>query len=532
MSCMSRVVIALVLIAANAFAADHWIEYKIGPFRVISDAGDKAARDRLDEMEQLRHVLGVLLGKDTMTVGGPTSGELKTVWPIDVVLFANSKTHAPHQLSKPFIDGGSSMLGAWPADVPLSHEMLRALTRMLIDENAGVMPDAVEVALCDVFSTIKTNGPRVSIGAAPPANELPENRKREWAKMQMLVTLGDYSGKLRVYLNNLQGGGDLGLATRNAFDMTPAKLDSIVEAYISAGKFAAVPMSGEAIDPNRDFIEKQMDKAAVDAIMAELAANEKNFPPDSPRGLLAQATIASYQMAIKANPRWGEPHFRMAQLQSNPAQRIAELKNAATLDPRNVLYWQTLAEAQTSANLYADAQKSWTAAMKAAPTEPERAHVCGRLASIWMRSSPNGRNLKKKRIAEEQARELQRIKEASAAEVHQAEARINQQQGKFESNQKPVPWWDNPTGEKVSGKLMRVDCLTGGAMRLTITQDSGGTIRLLIRDPLKLTVSNVTGQAKFVCGIQKPIHTIKLIYTPDADAKLNTMGDVQMVELH
>ena len=77
---MSRIAVALALIAANAFAADHWIEYKIGPFRVISDAGDKAARDRLDEMEQLRHVLGVLLGKDTMS-RRPHDDGLKTVWP-------------------------------------------------------------------------------------------------------------------------------------------------------------------------------------------------------------------------------------------------------------------------------------------------------------------------------------------------------------------------------------------------------------------------------------------------------------------
>src|ERR1700761_4899371 len=117
---MYRLAFALSLIASNAFAADHWIEYKIGPFRIVSDAGDKAARDRLNEMEQLRHVLGVMLGKDTMAIGGPTSGALQTVWPIDVVLFSNSKQYAPHALDRPFIEGGSSMIGAWPADVPLS----------------------------------------------------------------------------------------------------------------------------------------------------------------------------------------------------------------------------------------------------------------------------------------------------------------------------------------------------------------------------------------------------------------------------
>ena len=86
MNWMYRAVLAFALMAAPGFAADHWIEYRIGPFRIISDAGDKTARDRLDEMEQLRHVLGVLLGKDTLAVGGPSAGELKTVWPIDVVL--------------------------------------------------------------------------------------------------------------------------------------------------------------------------------------------------------------------------------------------------------------------------------------------------------------------------------------------------------------------------------------------------------------------------------------------------------------
>jgi hypothetical protein len=531
MNWMYRAVLAFVLMIAPAVAADHWIEYRIGPFRIISDAGDKAARDRLDEMEQLRHVLGLMLGKDTLAIGGPTAGELKTIWPVDVVLFSTSKAYAPHALKRAFVEGGSAMLGAWPADTPLSHEMLRALTRMLIDENSGVMPDAVEVALCDLFSTIKTNGPKVSVGAPLPAGELDADRMREWAKMHMLATLPDYSGKLRVYLNNLQGGGDLGMATRNAFDMQPAKLNTLVDAYLQAGHFAPVPMSGEALDPRRDFIEKQMDQAAVDAVLAELAAAGKNFPPESPRGLLAKGTIASYELAIKANPRWGEPHFQMAQIQSVPAQKMAELKIAATLEPRNVGYWQTLAEAQTLANLYQDAAKSWTAAMKAAPTEPERA----RLRQVRLdleEKRAEWEAAEKKRIAEEQARELQRIKDSAAAEVHTAEAATNKQLGEFKSNQKPVAWWDAPTGDKVAGKLTRVDCLTGGAMRLTINIDGGGTIRLLIRDPRKLSVNDVSGEAKFVCGPQRTARIIRTVYTPNADAKMNTVGDVLVVELH
>ncbi len=529
---MYRYVLALFLLASTASAADHWIEYRIGPFRVVSDAGDKAARDRLNELEQLRHVLGGLLGKDSLAVGGPSLVELKTIWPIDVVLFSNAKTYAPHALPKPLIEGGSAMLGSWTAAQPLSHDMLRAVTRMLIDENAGVMPDATETALCDLLSTIKANGPRVSVGAPLPAGELAPDRLHEWAKMQMVVTTPEYGSKVRVYLNNLQGGGDLGMATRNAFEMTPAKMNALVDDYVRTGHFETASMSGEALNPNRDFIEKPLEKPAVDALLAELAAGGKDFPPESPRGLVAQGTMASYELAIKANPRWGEPHFRMADLQSNPLARIAELKNAATLEPRNVEYWQTLAEAQTIANLYADAEKSWTAAMKAAPTDAERARIRQvRLDLDEKRAEWEA--AEKKRIAEEQARELQRIKNAAAAEVHAAEAAVNKQAGEFKSTQKPVAWWDDPTGEKAEGKLARVDCLTGGSMRLTINLDGGRSIRLLIRDPKKISVRSAgeaRNEAKFVCGAARNAQRIRVVYTINAEAKLNTVGDVAMVE--
>ena len=564
MNWMHRVVLLTLLLARFAPAADHWIEYRKGPFRIISDAGDKAARDRLNEMEQLRYVLGGLLGKNTGALGGPSASELQTVWPIDVALFSNAKEYAPHTLDKPFIEGGSAMLGAWTADVPLSHDMLRALTRMLIDENAGVMPDAIETALCDLFSTIKVTGPKILVGAPLPAGEIPPSkpaaggvdRMREWARMHLLVTTLEYRGKLRVYLNNLQGGGDVGLATRNAFDMTPAKLDAMVDAYLQAGHFEAVPIIGESLNPNRDFVEKPMDQQAVDAWMVELAAGGKDFPPESPRGLLADPTIASCEMAMKANPRWGEPHFQLAELLSDPAARLRELKTATTLEPRNAAYWRMLAEAQTVEHLYADAEKSWNAAIRAAPDESERARTRKIRVDVSEKRA-DFETSEKKRIAEEQARELQRIKDATAAEVHAAEKAINQQAGEFKSNQKPVPWWgDDPNGDKVAGKLARVDCLTGGAMRLTINIDGGGVIRLLIRDPAKLAVhasdspkpapgkssAQASGsvpsqasnqpfaQAKFVCGVQRVAQKIRVVYNINADAKLNTVGDVAMVE--
>jgi hypothetical protein len=56
-----RTAFLIALLASAASAAD-WTEYRMGPFRVISNAGDRAARERLTQMEQTRHVLAGMLG--------------------------------------------------------------------------------------------------------------------------------------------------------------------------------------------------------------------------------------------------------------------------------------------------------------------------------------------------------------------------------------------------------------------------------------------------------------------------------------
>ena len=164
---MYRLVLAAFL-AVFASGA-NWVEYRVGPFHIVSDAGDKAARERLNELEQLRHVLGVMIGKDSLSVGGPSTSKLDTVWPIQIFLFANAKEYGPHALKQPLIEGGSALLGARSADAPLPRDLLRLLTRMLIDQNAGRMPDAMETALCDLLSTLKATGTKVMIGAPLPA---------------------------------------------------------------------------------------------------------------------------------------------------------------------------------------------------------------------------------------------------------------------------------------------------------------------------------------------------------------------------
>jgi hypothetical protein len=513
----------LCVMAGFAAGADKWIDYRMGPFHVISDAGDKQAREKLNQIEQLRYSLGTQLGKVGMGKDG-----LVTMWPIDIILFANQREYLEHTPGKPFIDGGSATLSAWSGDTPLPREWLAALTRMLIDENSGRMPDSIETALCDLFSTIKVNNTKVSLGAPLPEGELQGARLRAWAKMQMLATLPDYSGKLRVYLNNIQQTGDEGVAVRNAFGMTAAQLDVKLDAYVKAGKLEATTTGGEPLNPEHDFVEKPVEKAWIDGVFGELAAGGKNFPRGSPRGLVEQNTLTSLELAIKANPNWAEPHFKLAQIETDSVAKMKDLKAAAALDPRNASYWQSLAEAQAAADDYEGAGKSWSLAEKAAKDEPERAKI--HLAKLALDAArADFTEAEKKRRAEEAARDLERVKAAAAAEVHAAEAaanaRLNAGRGEHLA---PQPWWDEPTGQKVEGKLIRVDCLNG-PLRLTIQKDGGAVAKVAVRDLKKLTV-NGANEAKFGCGVAKPVRKIRLTYEAKPDAKLGTLGDVLVVE--
>jgi hypothetical protein len=512
-----RRIFALTLLAASANAAE-WVEYRSGPFHVFSDAGDRAARERLTQLEQLRYVLGTMLGK----------GELNTIWPIDLVLFANQKEYGPHALPQPLTDGGSATLAAWPSDTALPRDLLRAITQRLLEDNAGRMPDELENGIDDLFSTIEVNATHVKIGAPLPSGELTGERLRGWAKMQMLATQPEFSGKLRTYLNNMQNAGEEDQAARNAFDTTAAKLAAQADAYLKAGKFEAVPVSGKALNPNRDFIEKNIDRATVDALLADLTAGGKSFPRDSPRGLLAKNTIPALELAIRANPKWAEPQFKIAALEPDPARKIAHLKIAASLAPRNSIYWQTLATAQAAANLFADAEKSWTAAERAAGNPTERAQIHRAKLSL-QEGRAEFEAAEKRRQQEEEARDLQRIKNSAAAEIRAAEQAANQRMSSNAGNVNgALPWFGDPNGQNVSGTLMRVDCLNG-PLRLTI-QQAGFPIRLLIRNPKQLTVAADSGQADFACGVQKPARKIEVRHDGKADAKFGTLGDISVVK--
>ena len=124
----------VVLLTVSSVWGAGWTEYQSGSFRIVSDAGERAARTRLIELEQLRHGLEAFLGKT----------DIETVWPIEIVLFLNQRDYAPHALPQPLVAGPDATLGAWMAETPLPHDLLREITRQLIEDNAGRMPETVK----------------------------------------------------------------------------------------------------------------------------------------------------------------------------------------------------------------------------------------------------------------------------------------------------------------------------------------------------------------------------------------------------
>jgi len=506
---MYRSALIALLLATSAFAAD-WTEYRMGPFRVISNAGDRPARERLTEMEQTRHVLAGMVGKP----------DLQTVWPIVLVLFPNQKEYGPHAVPEPFVPGGSSDVSAWAADTPQPLDWRREILRRLLADNAGPLSDVTVTALEDLFSTIEVNATHVKLGTRPPS--LPADRERAWAKIQLLATNPEYAGRFRVYLGNLQQGSEDSVAAHNGFDLTLDELNRRVDAYFRAGAFEASPVSGEALNPNRDFIEKRLTQPEVDAWLGELKAAGKAFPPESPRGLLAKGSRADLEQAAKANPRWAEPHVKLAALETNALAKVAQLKTATTLAPNSSSYWQALAEAQAAANQPTDAAKSWIAAEKTAPSESERARI------RQIRVDAEQRRIEfelanRKREADERAQELQNVKDAATAEVRAAEAKANREQGGLKSGATPVPFSQVYGGETITGTLLQVECLNG-PRRLTI-QKAAGTVKVLIRGTEGLKPTD------FACGAQKPPRQVMVTHDSKADAQLGTIGNVQTYEL-
>ncbi len=541
---------------ATLLGADHWIRIRSGPFEVMTSAGENDARQTMFDAEEFRSAVESLIGKQDST----------TVWPIRIIVVKNARDGAA--LPGTIAMGRDSWMSVAVAGQPLSSAWKIACARILIDNNTGRIPTGIENGMIVLLSTLGIDGTHLTIGTPPP----PAERTRDWARMHLLATRPEYRMGMRILLSNLTNGGDYEAACHNAFGKTAAEMDKRVDQYFAAGQFEAVPFPGRALS-DRDFTVRDVEAydgqiAMADLLLADPAKqaeakraysalagaeaqegiallalrNKATDAPNlfeaatkagstNPRAWLGTGTNAGAIKAIELNPRWADPHIRLAELGTAPNVTAAELGKAAALEPRNSALWQRAALAYEAANEFTEAGKAWSRAELAAGTPADKKRI--RDAHVENeKKRADFAAAERKRIADEQAAELERIKSAEMAEIKAAEEKANREMAK----NGPMPskveqWWDGPNGpaQTVSGTLTRIDCLGGGRSRWIVETAPKKSVALLVEDPSKIVISG-SGEVQVGCGPQRPARKLTVEYSPVRDAKLKTAGQVQTVE--
>lgn len=548
----------LLLLPALFGAEERWTEFRSGPFQVLTNGADRNAREVLAQLDQVGYLLGTNLARP----------ELKTIWPIRVLVF---KTPQPVQLPALARD---ACLGAVSGNA-VPPPFLREVVRLLIEANAGRMPASIERGVADFYSTAQVSATKITLGQ-PPAE-----RNQDWARLDLLVTSPDYLGtnKLRVLLYNLQQGSDPDPAFRNGFGKSAAQIDRQAAAWLAAGSFPTITISGRPLNPVRDYAPRPVEAITAAVALADLKLAAGGDAASAYRALVGRApaavheglglaalkgrrgdeariefeaatvagstsarawlesarlnpdplkAAAALQKATELNPNWAEPFVLLAERESDPSRKLNWLKKAAALEPRNAERWRAVAELYQRHNQYLEAAKAWSAAEAASVDDAQRKQMIeSRLAIDEKRLAYQ--DAERKRLEEERQRDLQKVKDASLAQVRAAEERANRVNRRQNPEGKVVPWWggEAPSG-KAEGTLGRIEC-PGRVLRLVIKGADGKETRLAVRDPRKVVVIG-GGEVPLKCGSQSPVRTVTAEFYTKPDSKLGTAGDLATIQ--
>jgi len=540
-----RFLIILLALPLTMSAAD-WTYFESGPFQVYSAAGNQAGRQALNELEQLRNAL-------RQTLGGE---DLDTVWPVRLLVFDSASSASGYPL------GSFRLLrDAWIGAIVRGSEVPMAdCVRILLDANTRRMPPSVERGLLSLFSTLRVNGTVVELGDPVPEPQ----RDQEWAMMHLITVTPQYGGRSSAFFSNLQQGADWQAAYWNAFSKTPEAMEQEAAAYLAAGRFESRRVSGAAIDPERQFRpgatdDEEMSFVLADALEADPAQQAYSDAlaryPESAEALeglgrYAEAVAAGstsahayleygrslgdpnqaadqFRKAAALNPRWGEPHYQLALLESNPAQKSRLLREATELAPRNVDYWIALAETYISTDSFREAGRAWAGAEGAAEDEQERAGLNALRRQVeQQRADYIAEQERLEREKQEAA--IARVREQAMERIREAERAINADDPEREEGQPLLQWWDDPREQRsVTGALEQVDCLRGGAT-LQMSDGAGGQVMLRVSILSRLVILG-DGQT-LACGAQEPAREVLVRYLASDREQPGVSGEAVSVE--
>ena len=535
-----------------------------GPFEVYSNVGEKPVRETLMQLEQFRETLRVITGKE----------EMRLVWPVRVVI---SKTVTAD--TKPFALGRDARMASLSGAGGFTPDSLKELARLLLRDNTNRLPPDVESGLIELVSTVQIDGVRITLGAPVPEAD----RSPGWALMHLVTVNPEYAGRTRVMISNLEQTNDFEAACHNAFEKSAAQIQHQAIADLKAGNFATTSISGRALSMTRDFkpiqlgsedarfaladlllasghfaeagaayhdlhgpaasegagfvaLQADKDDQAQTALQDAIESNSKNARAWLQLGIM-KSSEEQLKRASELNPRWGEPYYQLADL--NPAidkpqleQRATLLKKACALNPRNSEYWTALAKTYEVAKDFAEAQKAWSGAERAAANDEDRE----RLRKVRLEVQEKRFDYEaaeRKRIHDDEQADLARVKAQSEAEIHAAEAAARK---KMNPNgavpPKPEAWYQaKEAGSSAEGMFQKLDCLNGSA-RMVIQTADGKTMELLLADPSQVSLGGGGGEQTLACGAQKNPRRVVVHYNPKPDAKLHTAGEVITIEFH
>jgi hypothetical protein len=305
-----------------------------------------------------------------------------------------------------------------------------------------------------------------------------------------------------------------------AGDASASEYEALLRAHVKVPEaeegLGLLALRAHRPDDARRHLSAAMDAASTSArCYIEYAKLE----PDN-----AKATKALLR-AAGINPKLDEPFALMAARDTDPDKRAAHWKAAAERNPRNPVYWKELAECYLAVHNYSEAAKAWSAGEQAATDPAERERMRQARMAIE-RQRLEYEDAERQRQAEEDARELAKLKQQALADVHALEAKYRD--GSAKPGEKPVPWWDGPKpGGKIHGMLKQVECL-GAQARLAVEGDDHKTVKLLVADSAKVAILGPGGQT-LGCGRQAP-RAVSIEYFPKPNARLGTAGEVATIE--
>jgi hypothetical protein len=530
-----RVLLVILPPGGTAAAADsRWIKAKLGPFESISDDGRKSATQALSQFAQFSFALGTVMGKPDLTIDPA----------LRIIVFKNEKEMRA-ECPKPITTGRDRLMACTTSEGQLPQDLLRELTRTLLENNFSRMPAPIESALETFFSTVQSTAVHVTWGAPPS----PDQRTQEWAMLHRIITQPDYSGKARIYLHNLASGMDKVAAARNAFAEDAPKFDAETEQYYAAGVFNTAVAPNRPLNTDRDFnttfltsdegelmradlltprsaatyhsllqsgkhvsedneglallAMRDQDAAQARTYMeAARKAGSKNFvalteyaglEPDHSK---AQAILKD---ALTIDAKYAPAHWALGQRIPDPARRLAEWKQAVNLAPRNYEWWAKYAQLCVDQKQFAEAGRAWVAAAQAAPDVQHREQYLSARGIIETQRL-DAEETERRRDAAAKAAEIDRLKNEARKEIADLEARVNTHPLSAADAAKTVDWFDDSNADKITGTLTRVDC-AGKQLKLAVKSDDGKVSTFLVPDTQQFEIKN--GET-LACGPQKP----------------------------